>query len=114
MMLSILISVLLAPGSYFAGAAGAGAPLLRSATTTPRCGAGSPALIAVALAPASYAICTGGVCTDPAWAGAVCTAAVCTAPICTAAGVAVRPSMANASVGMIFMRAFPDRSLLLL
>src|SRR6185436_3035701 len=86
-------SVLLAPGSYLAGAAGAGAamPLLRSATTTP-CGAGTSALVTGALAAMSYAVCTGP----------VCTVAVCIAP-----GVAVRPSMANASVGMIFMRASP-------
>src|SRR6476646_4512760 len=64
-------------------------PLLRSATTTP-CGAGTSALVTGALA--SYAVCTGP----------VCTVAVCIAP-----GVAVRPSMANASVGMIFMRASP-------
>src|SRR5262249_46693392 len=83
MMLPILISALLAPGSYFAGAAagaGAAAPLLRSATMTPSCGAGSLAAIKVALASVSCFVCI-------------------------APGVAATLSMANAIVGMIFMRA---------
>ena len=89
-MLPILISVLLAPGSYFpcmagAGAGGGAAPLLRSATTTPECGAGSPAAIKVSPAPVSYFVCT-------------------------APGVAATLSMANTSVGMIFMREQYDES----
>src|SRR6476659_515305 len=92
MMLPILISVLLAPGSYFPCMAGTGigggcAPLLRSATTTPKCGAESPAAIKVSPAPVSYFVCT-------------------------APGVAATLSMANTSVGMIFMRASPKNLLL--